>query len=104
MITTGQWPDVYGNLRVDWGEEYGSYHMAGEEPLKPRSNQRKTGKASSPTFFGPAPDKTEGAPCAEDDPQQGYGIVWTQSAIGLSITLTHEDFLFEQTLDMAEKV
>lgn len=104
MITTGQWPDVYGNLMVDWADSYETYTPVGEQLLKKRSDRSKTGKLSSTDFFSLAPDLPEGAAFAEEDPVQGYAITWEQSAIGKGITLTHEDFLFEQTLNMSEKV
>ena len=103
-ILTSQWPDVYGNLDVEWGEEYQVLERVGEKLLKKRNTKKKTGKASSASFFDMARDKDEGRPFHEQDPQQGFAIVWEQSGYGSSITLTHEDFLFEQTMDMAEKV
>lgn len=104
MILTSQWPDVYGNLMVDWGESYETYTPVGEQLLKKRQDRSKTGKLSDADFFGLAPDLPEGSAFAEEDPVQGYAITWEQSAIGKGITLTHEDFLFEQTLSMSEKV
>jgi len=103
-ILTSQWPDVYGNLMVQWGDEYNVLERVGEKLLKKVSNKRKTGKASSAAFWDMARDKDESAPFHEQDPKQGFAITWEQTGMGTSITLSHEDFLFEQTLEMAEKI
>lgn len=103
-ITTGQWPDVYGNLKVEWGDEYNVLERVGEKLLKKSADKRKTAKASSAAFWDMARDKEEGQPFHEQDPKQGFAIVWEQTGLGTAITLTHEDFLFEQTIEMAEKV
>lgn len=104
MILTSEWPDVYGNLMVDWGEEYDTYEPAAKQLLKFRSSTKKTGKASDAAFFGLAPDKQEGNPFPEEDPQQNYAITWEQTAIGNGVTLTEENFLYEETMDMSDKV
>lgn len=104
MILTSEWPDVYGNLMVDWGEEFQTYDPQAKQLVKFSSSTRKTGKATDSTFFGMAGDKPEGGAFQEDDGQQNYAIIWEQSAIGNSVTLTHEMFLYDETDNMSDKV
>jgi len=105
-ILTSQWPDVYGNLKVEWGDEYDTLERVADKflNLKGQNDKRKTGKSSSASFYDMARDKDESRPFHEQDPQQGYAITWEQAGVGTGITLSHENFLFEETLDMAEKV
>ena len=97
---------MYGNLKVEWGDEYEVLERVGAVILNPRGqmDKNKTGKASSAAFYEMARDKDENAPFHEQDPTQGYAINWEQAGVGAGITLTHEDFLFSQTMNMAEKV
>lgn len=103
-ILTSEWPDVYGNLEVDWGDKMSSLTRGNRQLCKVQNTKKKTGKATSRDNVGLAPDKDEGAPFAEENPQQGYAITWEQSGVGLSAKLTHEMFLFEATDDMTDVI
>lgn len=103
-ILTSEWPDVYGNLEVDWGEKFDSLTKGNRQLCKVRNTDKKTGKATSRDNVGLAPDKDEGSPFAEENPQQGYAITWEQSGVGTSAKLTHEMFLYRATDDMSDVV
>ncbi|MBX4215335.1 hypothetical protein KW797_00070 [Candidatus Parcubacteria bacterium] len=103
-IITSEWPDVYGNLEVDWGEKLSSLTRGNRQLAKVRNTTKKTGKATSRDNVGLAPDKDEGSPFNEESPQQGYAITWEQSGVGTSAKLTHEMFLFEATDDMSDVI
>lgn len=101
---TSQWPDLYGNLEVDWGEALDEVTKVGRQLLKQQNTSKKTGKATSRDVRTIAPDKDEGAPFPENTTQQGYAITWEQAGVGLSDKLTHEMFLYESTDEMSDVV
>ncbi len=101
-ILTSEWPDVYGNLEVDWGDKMSAMSQGNRQLCKVKSTKKKTGKATSRDNVGLAPDKDEGSPYSEESPQQGYAITWEQSGVGTSAKLTHEMFLYEETDDMSD--
>lgn len=103
-ILTSEWPDVYGNLEVDWGEKMSSLTRGNRQLCKVRNTDQKTGKATSRDNVGLAPDKGEGEPFSEENPQQGYAITWEQAGVGLGAKLTHEMFLYRATDDMSDVI